>query len=80
MQDGEVLRQELLVHRDAVLRYLRIRTYNQLTASARTLARFLDDEERDPAAREERVPGYRELLDQISQLQPYIDAYERGVW
>lgn len=77
MQDGEDLRQELLTHRDEVLRYLRIRAYDRLTASARTLERFLDGEDQNPAIREIRLPEYRELLDQISQLQPYVDGYKR---
>lgn len=63
-------------HRAEVLRYLRLRAVDRLTASARTLARFLDDTEADLEARRPRLPEYEELLAQIAELQPFIGAYE----
>lgn len=67
---------EVKRHKEEVLRHLRLRQYDRLTASARTLARFLDDTEEDMETRWCRLPEYRELLEQIAELQPYIEQYE----
>ena len=69
----------LKAHRDEVLRYLRLRAYDRLTASARTLGRFLDNTKTDLETRRPRLPEYEELLEQIAGLQPYIDRYEAAL-
>jgi len=69
---------ELKTRRDEVLRYLRQREYDRLTASARTLADFLDDTSIGAPVRLPRLPEYEQLLEQIAELQPYIDTYEEA--
>ena len=70
----QAVKERLGAHKPEVLQFLRLRQYEQLTASARTLAAFLDDTGVDVETRRPRLPEYEQLLEQIAALQPYADA------
>ncbi len=64
-------------NKQEILFHLRTGEYTKLTKRAEELAGYLNDHPATPLRKpEERLAEYEQLVDRISELQPYIDHYE----
>jgi len=70
----EEQRLALTEHRGEILLHLRVQEHSRLAAAARKLGDWLDDLAIDYTERKARVPEYQALLDQIAELQVYVDT------
>ncbi len=62
--------------RQEALWFLRTRLYTKLRTQAEKLASYLDDTSVPLPDREQKLPGYEDLVGRISELQLFIDHYQ----
>lgn len=72
------LRRAIQANKQELLFHLRTDEYARLTAQARELAEWIDNSDAPIEERRERVPEFKELVNRIAELQPFIDAYQKN--
>ena len=75
---SDELRDLVQQNKQEILYHLRTSEYTKLTKQAEELASWLNDSSVPLPDREKRLPEYEALVEQISELQPYIDYYKES--
>ncbi|MBW8003123.1 MAG: hypothetical protein FVQ80_14070 [Planctomycetes bacterium] len=72
------LKEAVKANRQEILFRLRTCEYRHLRAEANKLAEWIDNSDAPIQERRERVPEFKKLVNQIAELQGFVDAYQKN--